>query len=58
VARTGVRCLECGDVCYFAGNNNAPQAVQCKCTATLLTEDGPQGDNYEALTAEELEALG
>lgn len=56
MARASTKCADCGDILYFDSIHPPPQAVQCPCNATRLTEDGPVG-NFTQLTQEEEDAL-
>lgn len=56
MARAYTKCSECGDILWFDDNDVVPQAVQCPCGATLLTEEGPVG-SFTDLTEEEIASL-
>jgi len=56
MARAYTKCGTCGDIIWFDDSDIPPQAVQCPCTATKLTEDGPEGD-FTELTQDEITAL-
>jgi len=56
MARAYTKCSKCKDIIWFSETDKIPQAVQCLCNATKLTEDGPEG-SYEELTQEEIDSL-
>ncbi len=53
MAREHTKCTVCSDKLWFDNDSVAPQAVQCSCRTTTLTESGVTG-SYEDLTNDEV----
>jgi len=56
MARAYTKCSNCNDVIWFRDTDKPPQAVQCTCGKTKLTETGEEG-NYKSPTIEEINKL-
>lgn len=56
MARAHTKCSACGDLLWFGDDEPVPQAVQCACAGTRLTEDGPEGNSTD-LTQDEIDSL-